>query len=713
MVNFLLDNSLGAWWAARCLTKRDREVAQTEEDLRKKVSLEDMPLEFLRFEKKNGETWCLAAGNFDDWPTELSQLKILDPCCGSGHFLVAAFLMLVPMRMKSENISACKAIQCVLQENLHGLEIDRRCVELAVFALAMAAWRYPNAGGYRKLPEFNIACSGLAITASKENWLSLAGDNAKLQYALSVIYEQFEDAPVLGSLINPELGLNRGTLFEIKWEDIEPLLAKAFLEESTDEKTEIGVVAQGTAKAAFLLSSKFHLVITNVPYLTRGRQNDTLRNYCEKHFNTAKNDLATSFLDRCISFCCDGGTSSTVLPQNWLFLGTYKEFRITLFQKYAWNMIARLGPGAFETISGEVVKAILLTLSKINIIGKDRLDYECKNNIIRGLDISNIQSSKKADGLKKGILLQVKQSKQLENPDAIFTFDDNLSGPLLGTYAKCLAGLNTGDSFRFRFKFWEFPALARQWIYELNAPNETTLFSGREHILRWENGQGDLVKCPGAGIRNVGLWGSNGVCVSVIGNLSATLCLGTSWDRSAAMLLPKNKSDLLAIWAFCSSNDFSVQVRKLNQKLSVAESAFEKVPFDVSYWMTIATKNYPQGLPKPYSDDPTQWIFYGHPASSVNPLQVAVAKLVGYRWPPEIDSSIEISETARCLMEKSEALSYFSDKNGIVCIPSVRGELKAEERLENLLAVAYGTNSSLSTISSFMIDRSSGIFGMA
>ena len=77
--------------------------------------------------------------------SSLAELKTLDPCCGSGHFLVAAFLMLVPMRMELEGCRAREAVDAVLRENIHGLEMDQRCVELAAFALALTAWRYPEA----------------------------------------------------------------------------------------------------------------------------------------------------------------------------------------------------------------------------------------------------------------------------------------------------------------------------------------------------------------------------------------------------------------------------------------------------------------------------------------------------------------------------------------------------------------------------------------
>ena len=118
MVSFLLDNSLGAWWQSNHANKSI-----------------PVPLEYLR----TLEDGSPAAGSFDAWPKQLSELKVLDPSCGSGHFLVEAFLMLVPMRMAVENLSASAAVDAVLNDNIHGLELDQRCVELAAFSLAITA----------------------------------------------------------------------------------------------------------------------------------------------------------------------------------------------------------------------------------------------------------------------------------------------------------------------------------------------------------------------------------------------------------------------------------------------------------------------------------------------------------------------------------------------------------------------------------------------
>jgi len=113
MVSFLLDNSLGAWWAVRRLSPADLQNAQTEEELRQKAALPNMPLEYLRFIKDENDAWKPAAGTFEDWPKDLREFKALDPCCGSGHFLIAAFQMLTSIRMELEKLSVKEAIDAV------------------------------------------------------------------------------------------------------------------------------------------------------------------------------------------------------------------------------------------------------------------------------------------------------------------------------------------------------------------------------------------------------------------------------------------------------------------------------------------------------------------------------------------------------------------------------------------------------------------------
>ncbi|MDP9476004.1 MAG: BREX-1 system adenine-specific DNA-methyltransferase PglX [Actinomycetota bacterium] len=124
--------------------------------------------------------------------------------------------------------------------------------------------------------------------------------------------------------------------------------------------------------------------------------------------------------------------------------------------------------------------------------------------------------------------------------------------------------------------------------------------------------------------------------------------------------------------------------------MSVDNGYISKIPFDLEHWQKIADETYPDGLPEPYSDDPTQWLFHGHPAPSTAPLQVAVARLLGYRWPAESDEDMELSDDARAWISRCSDLDPFTDEDGIACLPPVAGERPAAERVRALLAKAYG-----------------------
>jgi hypothetical protein len=174
-------------------------------------------------------------------------------------------------------------------------------------------------------------------------------------------------------------------------------------------------------------------------------------------------------------------------------------------------------------------------------------------------------------------------------------------------------------------------------------------------------------------------------------DLPATIYMGGRFPDKAPAIIPSNISDLPAVFAFCTSGEFASQMRKVNQKLSVNNGYVGKVPFDLAHWQQVASERYPNGLPKPYSDDPTQWLFHGHPQPATDPLQVAIARLAGYRWPAETDKAMELADEARTWIARCEQLAEHTDDDGIVCLPSIRGEAPAHDRLLELLIAAWET----------------------
>jgi len=679
MVAFLLENALGGWWHSR--------------HPRMKLPVE-MP--YLRFVGDDavppaptfaGEP---AAGTFPAWPDTLAQFKLLDPCAGSGHFLVSAFHYLVPMRRATEKLSVRDAIDRVLADNLHGLELDARCVEIAAFALALAAWRYPNekseAIGYRPLPRLNIACVGVAPRSKKADWLKLAGGDERLEGGMAALYALFQKAPELGSLIDP-MAATRGDLLDAHWEELESRLDQALAQKGDDQDIEARVAAQGMVHASRILTRKYHLVITNPPYLGEGLHCQVLKDFCEEHYSTSKGDLANVFLERSLKLCALGGAVSFVMPQNWLFLKSYLKQREHLLKFATWNIIGLLGAKGFQTPMWDFnVQLITLTHAKPSW-----------NQPLRCIDASSAKTpEEKAKILTNDPIVEVSQKGQFDNPGSVIVLSETENQGKLGDFADVRGGTTTGDAALYRRTFWEVTDTKCEiWVRQQGPVSKINDFMGREYVLLWEGGTGRLAeKANGQGATIVGreCWGKPGIAIGKTHSLSVTRYTGEVFENVAFVLIPKDIQNLPTIWTFCSSPEFANAVRVVNQALCVAPGYYGMAQFSLSHWQKIADERYPTGLPKPYSDDPTQWIFHGHPKPATDPLQVAVARLLGYRWPAESDAEMELSNEARAWIARLADLDGLIDDDGIVCLPAVRGEQSAETRLRALLAKAFGSD---------------------
>jgi len=169
--------------------------------------------------------------------------------------------------------------------------------------------------------------------------------------------------------------------------------------------------------------------------------------------------------------------------------------------------------------------------------------------------------------------------------------------------------------------------------------------------------------------------------------LKCTLFFGVLYDKMAVVLVPNDPANLPALWAFCSSAGYHDAVRGVSQNVAVSTATLAQVPFDVDYWKSIALDELPNVLPKPFSSDPTQWLFNGHPKASDNPLHVAVARLLGYQWPRQTGSSF-----LECPALAADGLETLADADGIACLSATKGEPAAAERLRGLLAQAFGAD---------------------
>ncbi len=740
MVLFLLHNTVGAWWAGKVLAADPAlgGSAPGEAALRRRMRLGSgggYEFHYLRFGRTRAEAdegdertgpWRPAAGSFPDWPRAARDLRILDPCCGSGHFLVEAFELLVRLRMEEEELAVSDAIRAVLSDNIFGLELDPRCSQIAAFNLALAAWRM--AGERIELPRLNVACCGIAPEGSESGWVRLADElegmtglaedpdlfgadaslaRGPLQAGMARLHRLFHQARELGSLIDPEAG--GGDLLSAGYDDLKRLLDAAIRRErrgaGRDERV---VAAAGMARAAEILTGRYTLVVTNVPFLARGKQGTRLREFAETHHGNAKGDIATVFASRIFRWLGGHGTQALVTPQNWLFLTTYRKLRERLLKEQTWNVVARLGPGAFETISGEVVNVALVVLSA----GEGGPDWE-----MAGLDVSSprgqrpIRAAEKARLLEDGAeVIESIQADQLKNPDSRILLEPLEDHPPLSAVADYGKGSTTGDRPRFLCTFWELARPSPNSIPWLDSPGDDTrsLWTGRSLLLKVPLDDPELRSMPGCRLHGQSVFGRVGVAVRKTGTLHPYAYDGEVFDDNVGGLAPGNERHASAILCFCESGRHETTLRQIDQALKITAATLVKVPFDLDHWTRVAAERYPNGLPEPYSDDPTQWIFHGDPCRSVvwdedakltahgpvrfdhTVLQVAVARLLGYRWPSELDPGMRLAPEQRAVVEGCTTYDDLVDEDGIACLSPARGEVSAADRLRALLIRSYG-----------------------
>ncbi|WP_454294981.1 Eco57I restriction-modification methylase domain-containing protein [Salana multivorans] len=646
MVRFLLENSLGAWWAAR---HPDSPLVDGWEYLRR---LDD---------------GTPAAGTFPEWPTTAAEVTVMDPCCGSGHFLVAMFGMLWRMRAEEEGLSPREAQDAVLRDNLFGLELDPRCTQIATFNVALEAWKQ---GGYREIPLPQIACSGVPVRQSLEEWLD--GVPEHLRDTMSRLHFQFRHADTLGSLIDPrpanadERGdalFGRDMSISVTWDELQPHLAAKFAQEGAAGSV-LDHVIEDVVQAAKLLADRYTLVATNPPYLKRGSQQPTLADYCEAHHFSARSDLATSILDRCITMTALGGTTVAVTPSNWLGQAYYQAFRDQVLSACIIIAIATLGPRAFTAITGEIVNPTLVLVTA---------STPSRNGRYFALDATNATSAQaKSVAIRADAEQSIEQSAVRRlNGSAIVTSASATEGDELSRYATSSIGLHMADNSRFRRGFWEVHPRSTAWRRILTTVERTQDFSGRDGVAFWPEGGRIHEDNPAARIQGRAAWNKEGVLVSLMGELRVTRYTGELFDNNTAALVPANPSDLAALWSYASSDQFNDDVRTIDRSLKVTNMSLTRVRVDWQSWKARADESGP--LPEPHSDDPTQWLFKGDVATSTEPLQVAVARLLGHRWPDQ----------------EPDDLDRFADADGIVTVPNL-GEGDAATRLRELLAAAYG-----------------------
>lgn len=333
IVRYLVENSLGRLWmlnhpASRLAESMEYYIPATEQDA-----------DFLKVMSPE-------------------ELKVCDPCCGSGHMLTYAFDLLARI-YEEAGFSPREIPSLILKNNLHGIEIDPRAGELAAFALTMKAREHDSRFLRREnAPQPNI-CVLQNVTFDDEEfkfYMDFIGRDL-FTAALQTTLRQFEKADCFGSLIVPQLTDAAAMLAELESRDVADQLLLSGIH------TKVLTVL----RQAEYLSPKYHVVVTNPPYMGGKGMNADLKKFAETKYPDSKSDLFAMFMERCLELVQKHGTIGMITMQSWMFLSSFEKLRTKLLDEDTILTMAHLGPRAFDTIGGEVVQTTAFTLTNTHI----------------------------------------------------------------------------------------------------------------------------------------------------------------------------------------------------------------------------------------------------------------------------------------------------------------------------------------------------------
>lgn len=315
VVRYILDNSLGRYWIER----------HPESQLASKLTYLVTP--------KDGS---IETVNETISPEEL---KVLDPCVGSGHFLSYAFDILLEIYREC-GWSDRDATKSILENNLHGLDIDDRAAQLACFAVAMKARKYNRRilNGETTLNIFAMQDSDF-ITEDIVRYFACKDE--KLRNDINELRITFNNAKEYGSIISvPKLD------FAALYERIDTI-SRSFAEDIFQIGYQNTVIEQllPLVKQAEILSKKYDVVATNPPYMNK--YSPRLKDYINQHFADYKGDLFSVFMFRNFAFCKENGYSGFMTPNVWMFIKSYEELRKYIINNKSITTLIQMAKGAF------------------------------------------------------------------------------------------------------------------------------------------------------------------------------------------------------------------------------------------------------------------------------------------------------------------------------------------------------------------------------
>jgi len=528
---------------------------------------------------------------------ELTDLKVADLACGSGHILNECFDLLYDLYI-AEGYGRGEAIENIFKHNLTGIDIDNRAKQLATFALLLKACQ--------KDASFADAHCLPHVWAMPKPWdeeknglvreflphFFLGQENQIHVNELIACFDLMQHADSLGSIMKFELS------------DSTRLLVKQAVEYwHNQEFVPEAISAQFPAFELILaLTEKYHALVMNPPYMGAGSMNEVLSKYVKKNYEEGKADLFSTFMMLSIDRLVANGKYGMINMQSWMFLSSFEKLRNTLLNNFHIENMLHLGPRTFDELSGEVVQNTAFVIAKHKsdeggvyfrlVDGKNCTDK--KDMFLRALRehtskvyYQNVFQSnfEKIPGCPVGYWV---------SPDILRIFTSNLA---LSAVASPCVGLQTADNARF-LRLWfevsrsrigfgfEDAALAARsglkWFPHNKGGGFRRWYGNQDYVLNWKNNGEEIKNYPGAIIRNPSFYYKSAVSwsvicsnklnfrfypVGVIPNMCGMCCYTDDFDTQIYILGLSNSkiSELL----------FNI----MNPTLNLSNGVFGKLPY--------------------------------------------------------------------------------------------------------------------------------------
>ncbi|MCB2341109.1 BREX-1 system adenine-specific DNA-methyltransferase PglX [Clostridium estertheticum] len=412
------------------------------------------------------------------------DIKILDPCMGSGHILVYAFDVLYEI-YKTAGYTEREIPRMILQNNLYGLDIDDRAAQLSSFALIMKARHY-NRRLFREIEREGLELNLCSIQESNELTKGLGkeaidyfvGDKDELRKDISYLIDVFNDAKEYGSILEVK---------EVNFEVLKERLNEIKKEYSltyVDYKEMLLDKLYTIINQAEIMSGKYEVFVTNPPYMGNKSMNEKLKVYLQKNYSITKYDLFASFLEKDKTYLKRNGFTAMVNQHSWMFLNSYDKLRQDIITNRSICNMLHLGTRAFEEIGGEVVSTttfVIRNLKQINNYLSSCVDLTNINN-------SNEKERKYLDICTNNEYNNIKNFNQnifmnIPNNTLAYWISDNIikhfkENQKIKDIADVKIGLSTTNNERF----------LRQW-YEVSSVNigfnKTNLVMANKSNEKW------------------------------------------------------------------------------------------------------------------------------------------------------------------------------------------------------------------------------------